>query len=217
MKYIYAPGCALVVYKPHLAERLKEVVEAHYSQMPTLLSCCFNRPELDADTCIITPCSTCREQYRKHYPQCSTLYFLKELAESSDFEFPDYRGAQMSIQDTCSGRTDDEYLSTVRRLLQRMNIEIVEAEKSGRRGKCCGQALYGKLPIEKVERFMIQRAEEMPCQDVVVYCASCIQSMTVGGRRPRYLLDLLFGEQTTIAKADIVAWNQSLVDFRKKY
>lgn len=38
----------------------------------------------------------------------------------------------------------------------------------------------------------------MPCEEVVVYCASCITSMSVGGKRPRYLLDLLFGEDTDL-------------------
>lgn len=40
-------------------------------------------------------------------------------------------------------------------------------------------------------------------------------SMTVGGKKPRYLLDLLFGEPTKMADADIEPWNGKLLAFRR--
>lgn len=100
MKYLYAPGCALMIYKPHLAEKLKTVIEEHYGKMETLLTCCFNTPELEPDTCIITPCSTCNNRYRTLYKECTSSYFLATLAESETFPFPDYQGISMSILDT---------------------------------------------------------------------------------------------------------------------
>lgn len=215
MNYIYAPGCALLCYKPHLADKLKSVVMQMYGEMETLTACCFNRPQLMEDVRIITPCTTCAQQYIKNYPQCTVEFFLTTLAESDVFPFPDYGGVKMSVQDTCSARSDSSYLATVRKLMQRMNIQIVEAEKSGVRSKCCGQTFYGKLPNEKVVAFMKMRAEEMPVEDVVVYCASCIMSMIIGGKRPRYILDLLFNEPTEMLDADIEGWNRKLLAFRK--
>lgn len=215
-KYLYAPGCALMIYKPHLANTLKKVAEEMFGKMDTLLECCFTRPQIEAGTCILTPCTTCHSHYKKLYPDCEVKLLLAEIAQKDEFPFPDYHGMEMSIQDTCSGRTDDLYLVTIRSLLKRMNIEIVEAEKSGRRGKCCGQVFYGKLPLEKVEHQMKLRAEEMPRRDVVVYCASCIQGMSLGGRHPHYILDLLFGETTTAHDKGVVSWNNTLKDFREK-
>ena len=217
MKYLYAPGCALMSYKPHLADLLKEVITAHYGPMDTLLSCCFKTPELEAGTQIITPCATCAEKYAKLYEECDSVFFLSVIAESKDFPFPDYGGIRMSIQDTCSARSHPEYLTTIRRLLERMNITLVEPEKTGQKAKCCGQVFYGKLDLEKVECQMKNRASEMPCEDVVVYCASCIMSMTVGGKRPRYILDLLFGEPTDMKNAEIDTWNKQLRNFRETH
>lgn len=214
MKYLYAPGCALMIYKPHLAEKLKTVIEEHYGKMETLLSCCFNTPELEPDTCIITPCSTCNNRYRTLYKECTSSYFLATLAESDTFPFPDYQGISMSIQDTCSGRTDELYLNAIRKLLKRMNINIVEAEKSGKRGKCCGQVLYGKAPQEKVEAYMKARAQEMPEENVVVYCASCIQGIMLGNKKARFIIDLLFNEPTEADASGVISWNKRLVDFR---
>ena len=217
MKYIYAPGCALMIHKPRLAEKLKTVIEEIYGPMDTLLSCCFNTPELEEGTCIITPCSTCNNRYRTLYKDCTSSYFLATLAESETFPFPDYQGISMSIQDTCSGRTDDLYLNAIRKLLKRMNINIVEAEKSGKRGKCCGQTLYGKATQEKVETFMKNRAQEMPEENVVVYCASCIQGISLGNKKARFIIDLLFNETTEPDHSGIISWNNRLGDFRKTH
>ena len=216
MQYIYAPGCALMSYKPHLAEKLKEIITKEYGEMETLLTCCFNKPKLSKDTCIITPCVTCAERYSKD-SECSTLFFLTKLAESKDFPFPDYGGISMSIQDTCSARKNPEVLFTIRRLLERMNINLIEPEHTGEKARCCGQIFYGKLETSKVEAQMKKRADEMPCNDVVVYCASCIMSMIVGGKRPRYILDLLFNEPTDMTGIGADKWNKALCEFRNTH
>ena len=217
MKYIYAPGCALVSYKPHLSDKLKEFVVSQFGPADTLLTCCFDSPDLDQDVCLLTPCETCAQTYRKLYPDMKIVNLLKTIADCPDFPFPDYHGYSMSIQDTCAARSNPETLETVRTLLQKMNIQLQEPEKTGTRAKCCGQVLYGKMDISKVENFMRNRAGEMPCNDVVVYCASCIISMTVGGRQPRYLLDLLYGEETNMKGTGVCAWNEKLKEFRKNH
>lgn len=216
MKYVFAPGCALMSYKPHLAERLKEWTVARYGAMDSLLACCLNRPAVTEGTCVLTPCVTCAATYARLPGGCTSHLLLHDIAQSDTFPFPDYGGAPMSIQDTCASRTMPQAQATVRRLLERMNISLVEPQKTGPRAKCCGQTFYGKLPEERVRALMQARAGEMPCRDVVVYCASCIMSMTQGGRQPRYILDLLFGEPTLLADG-IGAWNRKLADFRKTH
>lgn len=56
--------------------------------------------------------------------------------------------------------------------------------------------IANKLPDEQVEELQRNRAYQMPCEDVVVYCIGCVRSMTVGDKRPRYLPDLLFVRET---------------------
>lgn len=214
MEYLYAPGCALLVYKPLLAEKLKQYIESHYGRMATLTACCFNKPVLEPGTCIITPCATCNNRYRSLYKDCRTIYILDVIANDPDFPFPDYGGIEMTVHDACAGRTDDLYMNAIRKLLERMNIRVVEAERSRKKGKCCGQVFYGKLPLNEVEQKMKMRADEMPCDDVVVYCASCMQGISVGGKRPHYILDLLFNEPTEMGPADVEGWNKKLKDFR---
>lgn len=50
----------------------------------------------------------------------------------------------------------------------------------------------------------------MPTNDVIVYCISCINSVFIGGKQPRHLLDLLFNEKMII-EPDI--WHKQLDDY----
>lgn len=218
MKYIYAPGCALMMYKKGLAEKLKKLIEQQYGPMETLLTCCFREPKIEPNTCVITPCVTCHDRYKRLYvDDCTTIFYLNVLAESKTFPFPDYGGATMTIQDTCAARTDDMYLDTIRKILQRMNITVIEPERTRRKGVCCGQVYYGKLPVEEAKKRIKMRAEEMPCDDVVVYCATCIHSMSMGGKKPRYILDLLFEEETNVENNNVGLWKEKLEKFRNEH
>ena len=146
MKYIYAPGCALMTYKPHIAERLKVYVERKYGVMDTLLTCCFDKPALANATCVVTPCPTCADAYNK-MEGITAVCFLNDIANDDDFPFPDYRGMEMSIQDTCAARKQPEVLASVRTLLERMNIRVIEPQFTGKKARCCGQIFYGKMGL----------------------------------------------------------------------
>jgi hypothetical protein len=91
-----------------------------------------------------------------------------------------------------------------------MNIAVTEPEATRAESKCCGGRFYGSLPVEEVKEKMRERAREMPCEDVVVYCVSCIKSMYIGGKRPHYIVDLLFGEETQPGEFEPDAWHGSL-------
>ena len=72
-----------------------------------------------------------------------------------------------------------------------MNIEVEEAPFSGMESVCCGDNFYGTVSNEQVEERIKMRAEQFPCDNVVVYCIGCVRAMTSGGKIPRYLPDLL--------------------------
>jgi len=53
----------------------------------------------------------------------------------------------------------------------------------------------------------------MPVSDVIVYCVSCIKSIYIGGKSPRFLGDLIFGEETVIKTFEPDEWHKELDDF----
>jgi hypothetical protein len=67
--------------------------------------------------------------------------------------------------------------------------------------------------VEQVKEQMRKRAAQMPVEDVVVYCVSCCKSMHSGGKKPRYMVDLLFGEETVPKTFEPEAWHKELDAF----
>ena len=156
MKYIFAPGCALYLYKPHLVERLHDFLNADYGAMDQLATCCRHTPEIQADTTVINICPGCDRRYRENYEDPSTVSLWELLADSETFPFPDYRSAEMSVIDACPTRNQERVHRAVRAVAERMNISIIEPEKTGTKSTCCGDTFFGNLPTDKVIEQMLE-------------------------------------------------------------
>lgn len=213
MKQVYAPGCALMIYKPELAQKVLEFLNKNIGDIPEHLICCRHEPHLVSGTQVINTCAGCDRRYRELYDGISTISLWKVLAESKTFPFPDYNGMEMTIHDACPTRTEERVHSAIRKLLERMNIKVIEPKNTRTNACCCGDSFYGVLPAEKIKEQMKKRSNEMPCDDVVVYCVSCIKAFYIGGKKPHYLVDLLFGEETEIGTFEPDAWHNELQEF----
>lgn len=181
------------------------------------LTCCRHDPGLETGTQIINICPGCDKRYRQLYEGITTISLWEVLAQSDTFPFPDYKGKEMTMHDACPTRNQDRVHNSIRTLLKRMNINLVEPEKTRTKGTCCGDSYYGVLSVDEVKKKMKDRAEEMPCQDIVVYCVSCIKSMHIGGKKPKYLVDLLFGEETEIGTFEPDEWHEEVDKFIKEH
>lgn len=213
MTRVYAPGCALMLYKPYLAEKVLAHLDTIQAGIATHLTCCHHDPLLDPGSVVINTCAGCDRRYRELYDGVSTISLWEILADSDSFEFPDYRGAEMAVHDACPTRTESRVHTAVRTLLDRMNIVVVEPKATRAGSVCCGDSFFGELPDDAVTALMTRRADSMPREDVVVYCVSCIKAMHIGGKRPRYLVDLLFAEETAPGVFDPSAWHELLEGF----
>jgi len=217
MKQVYAPGCALMIYKPHLAKKVLDFLNEELDDISEHLICCKHEPNLQRGTVIINTCPGCDRRYRELYDGISTISLWEVLANSKKFSFRDYMGLEMAIHDACPTRTEMRVHFAIRILLDKMNIKVVEPKNSGTKSTCCGDSFYDILPVEQVKEQMKKRADEMPCENVVVYCISCIKSMHIGGKKPRYIMDLLFGEETEIGTFEPDEWHDELQKFIDKH
>ena len=53
MKQVYAPGCALMIYKPKLAKKVLEFLKKSIGNIPKHLICCRHEPNLKSGTQVI--------------------------------------------------------------------------------------------------------------------------------------------------------------------
>lgn len=217
MSRVFAPGCALMLYKPESAARMLEFLARESGVTAGHLTCCRHEPKLPAGTQVVNVCAGCDRRYRTLYEGVTTVSLWEVLAWSDTFPFPDYHGQTMTVLDACPTRDQDRVHEAVRTLLERMNVRVVEPARTRTQGACCGDSFYGVLPVDQVKDQMRKRAGEMPAEDVVVYCVSCCKAMHIGGRRPRYLVDLLLGEETTPGTFEPDEWHAQLSRFIEEH
>jgi len=206
----FNPGCALSIYKPEMEHKLIKFLNENYASLKMHNICCRYEPKLDKDSKIVNVCAGCDRRFRSLYEGITTISLWEVLDGLDSFPYPDYKGATMSVHDPCPVREKPEVHSAVRSLLKKMNITILETEHNSTRSVCCGDDFYPKMPVEEVNTRMKKRAADMPCDDVCVYCVSCIKSMYIGGRRPRHLVDLLMGETTEPGIYQTEQWHAQL-------
>ncbi len=212
MDLVFAPGCALQLYKPQLANRVSDFLHSQFGTVPVHNICCRFAPKL-SDARIITICSGCDRRFRSLYEGITTVSLWEVLDECQTFPFPDYCGTKMSVQDACPTRTEQRVHLAVRSLLKKMNVAVIEPEHTKSNAICCGDSFFGALPVDELKAKMKQRASQMPCEDVVVYCVSCVKAMHIGNRSPHYLLDLLFGEPTEYESSEPETWHAMLDEY----
>jgi Fe-S oxidoreductase len=207
---MFAPGCALMLYKPEVAARIHSILNENLGKMEMLHSCCRHDPGYAKPTQVINICPGCDKRFRSDYVNCSTISLWEILAESDFFSFPDYGGQKMTIVDACPTRDQDHVHMAIREIVKKMNIDLVEPYKTMAKSTCCGDSFYGVLPVEEVKYQMVKKASEMPLDDVIVYCVSCSKAMFIGNRQPRYLVDLLFSETTIPKTFEPDEWHNEL-------
>lgn len=198
------------LYRPENVEALFRYLQSHYPQIRMHDICCRHDPQLPKGSVIVNICAGCDRRFRTLYDGISTISLWEIMDELADFPFPDYHGMKVSIHDPCPVRTVPAVHKAVRGLLQKMDLDVIEAEKSGTRSVCCGDSLYPSQDMGKIHAAMRARADSMPCEKVVVYCVSCIKAMAIGGKVPCHLTDLLLNKPTDPQGCDVQKWHAEL-------
>ena len=206
----FSPGCALCIYKPDAGEKILRLLNHYFGTVKLHSICCHHDPQLPAGATIINNCAGCDRRFRSLYEGVQTISLWEVLAGLPELPLPQYPGLTLSVHDSCSYRPKPQVHAAVRDLLHKMGITIVESQFSGTRSICCGDNFYNRIPLEDVHAFQKKRAAQMPCQDVAVYCVSCIKSMTIGGKTAHHMVDLLLGERTDPQETDLVKYHDAL-------
>lgn len=209
----FNPGCALSIYKPEIENKIMKLLNQFYGVVELHKICCHHDPKLLKGSLIINVCAGCDRRFRSLYEDISTISIWEVIDGMETFRYPDYKGLKMSVHDACPVRDKPQVHQAVRNLLKKMNIDVVETKYYGIHSRCCGDDFYQKLPINQIHQIMKERADSMPCNEVCVYCVSCIKSMYIGGKAPRHLIDLLMGEETEPQIYDTVEWHELLQDY----
>ena len=210
-KQIYFnPGCALNLYKPEKEYEILAYLKGIFPAIQMHNICCQHDPQLPKGSIIINVCGGCNKRFQSLYDGIDTISIWEVIDKLEHFPCPNYHGMEISIHDPCPVRGEPAIHQAIRSLLKKMNCTIIEAEDNGAASICCGDSLYPSCSMEEIHIAMKKRADSMPSENVAVYCVSCIKSMAIGGKTPRYMVDLLFDEDTAPPETDTKKWHDAL-------
>lgn len=215
-KCYFNPGCALSTHNPEAGEKILEILKEKFGDVKMHNRCCRHNPNLPEGATIINNCAGCDRRFRSLYEGIQTISLWEVLDHIDGLVLPNYQGVKVSVHDSCSYRPKPQVHSAVRSLLRKMGVEIVESEYHGTSSICCGDNFYPSLSIEEVNKLQKKRASQMPCNDVVVYCISCIKSMTIGGKCPHHMVDMVLGQPTFAGETRLDLYHQVVSDYIKK-
>ena len=80
IKNVFAPGCALMLYKPELAKKLHLLLNENLGEMDKLLICCHHDPQLSEKTEVINVCPGCDKRFGNDYQSTSTISLWEIIA-----------------------------------------------------------------------------------------------------------------------------------------
>lgn len=191
---LFAPGCALMNYKPKLIDNMTVFLMEAEIVSGTYPPCCKDTQAACGPVTLITCCPGCDHAFHARHAGISTVSLWKVLL-NTDFPFPDYHHQRMSIHDSCHSRNrySSEMQEAVRALCGKMNIDLAEPAYTMNSTRCCGGCLSNPDERRAMAR---SRAKDFPSDNVVVYCTGCTRSLSTTNVRPRHILDLLYGEPT---------------------
>jgi Fe-S oxidoreductase len=210
----FNPGCTLSLYNPTAITRIYSYLKERYPDMQMHETCCHHDPKVSDGALIITACTGCHRRFNTLYAGVHARTIWEVIDEDSTFPLPTHNNLTITVHDPCPARKRPEILASVRSLLTKMQITIVEAENSGDRAICCGNSLYPTLPFTKVREHIHRRAASMPCENVAVYCVTCAKALATGGKHPRYMIDILFNEATDPRPLDFEEWRKAIGTYR---
>lgn len=147
---------------------------------------------------IVTACPHCFNTLKNEYPSLGGTYevihhsvFLQQLIDKGKIkvkEGGDFKGKRITYHDSCYlGRANDIY-EAPRKLLEALDVDLVEMKRSKKNGLCCGaggaqmfkEAEKGK---KEVNHERIEDAIETNASTVAVACPFCMTMMIDGVKR----------------------------------
>ena len=233
----YISSCVFTAWHTELSKKIQEYVKKRFDMTP--VRCCMpdfkvnkyaeqmpecyrdkwlslpNTPDFLNASTICTICHNCANLINDTYPDIKCISLWELILSDENFEYPDYNHKAMYIEDCWRARKNRAEQEAMRRLLNKMNIDIIELPENFSRTKFCGRSFYKIKNIRKArlapENHPLNTMPEAPIPSeeeqkammrdycrifadtpVICYCHYCLEGLTLGGANGYHLAELLF-------------------------
>ena len=213
MADIFFPGCKVKASYKEASRKAAAYLHQKLGINP--IGCCrVNYKKLTDQDRAIVICPNCANIIEENTPVRKLDFIWQVVDQDPDFPFPDYGGESMTVQDCWLAVERKDVQDTVRSLMRKMNISIVEqAEHHERTRYCldllskCSESDARLAPKHYVERgahmytpmddgqklaWLRDHCSKITTDKVVCYCKFCRDGIEMGGKLGLHLLEMLF-------------------------
>lgn len=213
MATLFFPSCKTAAALPEESARLAEYLQTRHGIAP--IGCCrTHHSDLQPGDTALTVCNNCMNIISEN-AQADIVSVWELIDEDDTFQFPDWHGEQITLQDCWLSHERSKEQDAVRSLMRKMNIEIVEMEEMRADNRFCGTILvmpmaastaklahrhyveehpemFTPLPKEEWPAHFAKHCGKIATPKVACYCKSCWDGLNLGGSQALHLLQLLF-------------------------
>ncbi|MDO4183520.1 MAG: hypothetical protein Q4E12_07970 [Coriobacteriia bacterium] len=215
MTITYYPGCKVKAAYPKESAALEDYILGRGDIRVT--GCCRKNWEgFGPDDTAVVVCNNCHEILGESSGQ-RIVNVYQILNEDPHFNFPDYGGEQMALQDCWIATGNHQAQYAVRSLLKKMNIQVIELANNRDDCRFCGTNIITPasasnvdlaprrwvdkkaaelqlIPAEEWDAYFHEQCKDIPTEKVACYCKFCGDGLSCGGKKPVHILQLLFPE-----------------------
>ena len=208
--YYYLPGCDVAKNHP---EAVRKMTKFLTDKGLKIAPCCRKDVSyLTDEDVIVQNCTLCELMFNEQVPNTTNISLYSYLL-SIDFDWPNYNGKTVTIQD-CFRTKDNRVLQDdVRKCLTKMNINYVEVKDNFEKTTYCGVWLNNPafpdcevlapntfrqldqyrhlLPEQEQIQNMKQWVKQYETEEIVVYCNGCEKGLKLGEAKPLHMIELL--------------------------
>lgn len=184
----------------------------------SITGCCRGNLELlTAEDTAVCICNTCAAFCDESATATKVVSIWEVIASDDKFPFPDYKGEEITLQDCWRTYDKRSVQDAVRKLMQNMNIRVVELRENFGKTRFCGTSLLQSppaylgdfapkrfckdapkdlfLPHTDEEKLTQMRAHcaEVTTDSVACYCKACAEGLNFCGKKAVHMMELLFG------------------------
>lgn len=216
MAMVFFPSCKARADYKDASEKLAAYLKERFGIVP--VGCCrVNHQRLTPDDMAVIVCNNCAAIIEEN-TRADIKSVWEIIDEDENFQFPDYHGEEITIQDCWVGFDRRKIQDAVRSLLRKMNFSVVELDENYEKTRFCGVNLlapclesnaklahkryvedypYMFTPMgedERIEHFR-KHCAKIRTKRTACYCKFCRDGINMGGKQGVHMLELLFSDE----------------------
>ena len=239
-KNYYIASCVFTSQFPELSRRIQNYVAGRFGM--DIVRCCVPKYQIEdfnsrmpdnyrgewsslPDSAAFEPgdtvwslCHNCSNIIEETRPGVAVPSLWELILSDGSFDYPDYSGTSVTVQDCWRSRERSSEQDAVRALLGKMHIEYTELAENREKTEFCGASLYRPQParnpkmaprhyveeaagkfephsLDEQRAIMREYCGRFGGGKVVCYCHYCLEGLKMGGADAKHIAELLFPEK----------------------